>query len=425
MRARSHAPDDGRARNVLLLGDYRTSLTFARSLARAGHRVWLGRNGRIRLGPHSRCVEGVWEFPPPRPDGSFVPALERHLAQHPKIDVVIPLGDVDLAAVSARTPGGRELALPPGVELVMAPAAVVRDCLDKTAMCRVAAELSIPQAPFAVVEDLEGLHDAARRIGYPSVVKPTDQLARVNGEKALILDGAADLARRLASWPAGNRELLIQGYARGPRHNVQLLARDGELLAFVETKALRTTQADYTGYTVEGVSVTPSDELLAYTRTLLRHVGFGGLGCAQFLVDPESGAVSFLELSPRLGAAFAVCEACGVDFPRLAVEALSGALAAPTSYPAGRRVAWTYGDLQGLVRALLGRDVGPGAAAAWAAQALRSALRADVHATWSWRDPKPTLAAYLGGVPRHVRKRFGRADAPAPGAAGGVEQGTE
>jgi hypothetical protein len=64
----------------------------------------------------------------------------------------------------------------------------------------------------------------------------------------------------------------------------------------------------------------------------------------------------------------------------------------PANYPAGRRLAWSFGDLQGLVLAARQREVGAAQIGRWLYRVVRSAIRADIHTTWSWRDPRPTLA---------------------------------
>jgi predicted ATP-grasp superfamily ATP-dependent carboligase len=333
----------------------------------------------------------VWEHPGIEEKGeTFACALEAFLARRSEIDVVIPLGDRELTAL-----GHQEPALPTGVRLVMASPRTVRLCLDKPRMCQLAVQLQVPQAEFRDVSSLRELEREADRIGYPCIVKPTDQLARIFGEKAAVLRSPERLREVFVDWPTENASLFVQRWVSGARHNIHFFAHEGKLVRSVETRVLRTTRPDHTGYTVEAVSIAPSPELQQPTRQLVAHLEYSGLGCAQYLVDPEHGSACFLEINPRLGAAFAAAAAAGVDFPRLAVEwgHGSGTAAAGAAYLPGKRIAWLLGDLQGLGRAIARRQVSTREGLRWLLRALWSGVRADIHATWSWRDPLPTAVA--------------------------------
>jgi predicted ATP-grasp superfamily ATP-dependent carboligase len=205
--------------------------------------------------------------------------------------------------------------------------------------------------------------------------------------------------------------ILVQRYAAGGRYNVQLLAVEGRLVRRVQTLTLRTDRLDGTGYTVDAVTVTLPALVDEYCRRLMERLRYDGPGCAQFMIDRRTGRMSFLELNPRLGAAFAVAALCAVDFPRLAVQAALEPGAVDSfgpDYAPGKRIAWTYGDLDGIIRALDAGEIGVRGALRWLGQAAASFVTADIHTTWSWRDPAPTLVAYLqllAGVGRRVVRR--------------------
>ncbi len=304
----------------------------------------------------------------------------------------------------------------------------VETCLNKAAMCDVARRLGVPQAPHRVVSELQALYTQADDVGFPCVVKSASQLYTVLGQKAIIAHSQHELRTRFPNWPEHVESLLVQGFTVGPRYNMQLLASDGEVLARVVTKTLRTDRPDGTGYTVESITVRPDPVMDQYCRLLVRHLGYTGLGCLQFLVDDAKGTMAFLELNTRLGAAFAVAGVCGVDFPKLAAElALSGAGTNRCSraYPAGKRIAWSYGDLDGIIRARDAGEIGWPQTRRWLREMTGAFFRADIHVTWSWRDPWPTVATHtrlLMGALRHavrprrsaVARRGDREGEPAP-----------
>lgn len=393
-----------RTPTVLILGDYRYALTHARSLRRVGYRTLIGGQSYVQYGRYSRHVSAYWPHPRIQNGGErFIDALDVFLAGHPEIDAIMPMGDREVDVLAAHAPR-----FPTNVRLVMPSPEVVRVCGDKLAMCRLASELGIPQAMFALASTLNELRYQVHDIGFPCVVKPADQLHRVFGQKAVILNTDADLARAFGQFPDVSA-VLIQGFAAGKRRNVQIVARQGSIVCRFVTKTLRTDRLNDTGYTVEGITEAPRRDLDEYTNALVRKLGYEGPGCMQFLVDDWTGRVSFLELNPRLGAGFGIAAACGVNFSRMAVDVALGMELEQrdcADYPVGKRLAWTYGDLDGILHAWDKGAIGIGEGFRWFGRAAKAFVRADAHVSWSWKDPWPTLVAYtrlmLGLVRRLV-----------------------
>jgi hypothetical protein len=58
----------------------------------------------------------------------------------------------------------------------------------------------------------------------------------------------------------------------------------------------------------------------------------------------------------------------------------------------GHTYAWTFGDLAGLWYAISHGEITRAGALAELGRIARTAVLADVHVTWSWRDPVPTMA---------------------------------
>ncbi len=390
---------------VLLLGADRSQITAVRSLGKAGHPVIVGRDEHSSFAELSRYATEVWDHPPvaTEPVG-FVEAVLDLLRSRSDIRYLYPIGDLEIIRIARIVDR-----LPETVTPVMADPGIVETCHDKLRQMQLAQDLGVPVAPFALVSGLDDLAGACERIGFPCVVKPRNPMAQLFQRKALILASNDELQRSLPAWPEDHEALLVQREVTGPRHNLYFAAKDGELLAVVEMKILRNQKPDGTSNAVAGVSLPPTPELHDHVRKLAGALGFTGVGCAQFLVGGSDGATTFLEINPRLGANFACVLHCGFDLPRIALDLASGGRPAaadlPQSYPAGQRFVWTFGDLQGLRDALTAREIGPLQAARWFAASLSAAMRADVHVTWSWRDPLPTLALFARPVMNRLMGR--------------------
>lgn len=436
------------SRTILILGDYRQSITVVRSLARAGYRIVTGSSGGSFI-DHSRYTAEAWRHPPlddedagapdragdaadlasgadarPGADARFYRALGDFLRTRGDIDLVFPVGEDSLRCL-ARDAGalGRAIAVMP------APGAVTA-CLDKVQSYAHAEAAGVPLAPYRTARDLAEVAAAAAQVGYPCVIKPNDSLRPFFAHKAIVCRERADIDRHLPAWPAGNPFLIVQRYAPGHRHNCHFAAVDGHIHTYFEQRVLRTNRRDATGYGVDGISVRPSARLRAHSEALVRALAYTGVGCVQFLVDGD-GQAHFLEMNPRLDATCALPYYCGYDFPHLAVAIARRRHgqavplpAMPANYPAGRRIGWLLGDLQGLVRALGRGELPWDETLRWLARSGGTWLQADCHVIWSARDPVPGAYAYgrwLGGVAlRRARAlvRRARGAAVVRGAAG-------
>ncbi len=382
---------------ILILGNYCQTLTAIRSLARAGYHVIAERDDKRAFTQYSRYTGEVWRHPNiEKSENDFVAALQRFLTARKDVTLILPIGEVEIRCLMRNAH-----AVPASVAVVMPDAPTITACLDKVHMYEIAGELGIPHMEFHRVSNYAELQSTVGRLGYPCVIKPNDSLTPFLGLKAMILRTAADLHGMLPAWPEGNRFLILQKFARGYRHNCHFVADRGRLLAYFEQRVLRTDMQDGTGYGVHGMSYAPSAQLREYCGLLARKLDYSGAGCAQFLVDDAGGAVSFLEINPRLDATCAVPFHCGYDFPRMAVsyaEYRRGALSQPPTnispYPIGREGVSLWRDILGWHEALKRKELDRKSSRAWLKNSALTFLRGDFHLTWSWNDPLPTCYRY-------------------------------
>jgi predicted ATP-grasp superfamily ATP-dependent carboligase len=397
---RASSPRVSPRRSVLLLGNYRPTLTVARALARDGFNVVLGL-GHDPEGSaqYSRHVHEIWDHPRLTSAGQpFGAALRAFLAERPDIRIVYPVSEDMVRWIAEHAQD-----LPRELVVATPPAPVVQACLDKLYMAECALAERVPCQPFAAVRTPHQLRAAAGRLGYPVVVRSLNHLLRLGRKKAIIASSHAELAEALTVWPKGHDHLLVQKRASGERRDVYFAAQDGRALRCLEVRILRTDSLDGTGLSVDGEIIAPTPSLTEYVSRLLRRLDYTGIGCAQFLVDTTTGDISFLEINPRIAGSHRCTEIAGMDLTRFAIRLAARTVfpdrVEPFLYAPGWRYCWTYGDLGGLKNGLAAGEIGIVQAVVWLARAARSLALADVHLTFDRRDPTPSIRLLAAKVP--------------------------
>lgn len=381
---------------VLLLGNYRPCLTLARRLTPLGYKVIVTRGGGEGCSEFSRHVAECWDHPPLSDVDAFIEALGAFLRQRPDIQIVMPVWEACVEAIAAH--GSR---LPPDRVYATPRPKTVTTCLDKDRMNEIAVASQVPCAHSELVRTYDDLRARAKELAFPVVIRPKSSSVPLCGKKALILMTAQDLETWLPQWPDGHDELIVQDYVDGPRHNLYLAARNGTLIRLLAVEIVRTHLKDGTGLAVEGATYTPDATLKTYAEDMVRTLDYDGVGCLQVMVDERTGAASFLELNPRIAGNHAIAEACGLELSRLAIDLARGHGADEQLFvgPANKRFAWTYCEMRGIRKALADRDIGVGGALGWIGRAIRTGVTADIHITWSWSDPLPTLMLFAKQTP--------------------------
>ncbi len=381
-------------KSVLILGNYRPTLTVARTLRGEGFRVIVSDADHGDAGArYSRFVDEMWDHPHLDEEGgaAFQEALSAFLDQRSDITTIFPVSEEFVVWLAANAG-----ALPAQIIVVSPEPRQVDLCLDKKKMLELASRAGVECAPFAVAGTLEELYERSEKIGYPVIVRPFSHLHRLGHKKAVICANREELAAIFPAWPAGQPGLLLQRYVSGIRHNHYFIAVDGEILSLLETRITRTDHLDGTGLATEGTHVPVSEAFERDSRRLVREVGYTGIGLIQFVRDAESGEVTFLELNPRTVGSHRCAEAVGMPLTRAALELARGnadlGLDPAHRYPVGTVYAWVSGDLYGMKEAISHGEIGMAGVMTWAFQAIRSMARARIHLMFSWRDPLPALA---------------------------------
>ena len=387
---------------LLLLGNYRPAITLARELGASGYHIIVTRGGGEGLSEYSRFVGEVWDEPDPQKDaGYFIEALSQFLTDRPDITIVVPVAEafvLALAQYAGRLPKDRTYATP-SPEVVM-------HCLDKSRLSLLAQEIGVPVAPLEHVSSYDHLFRAARTIGFPLVIRPLSSLVRLNGRKVVIVENERALERNLPRWPSGHRGLIVQRRMPGQRCNHYFAAQNGRLVRVSQSIILKTDCSDGSGVATKGISTDVDSGLIRYTTALLEVLGYHGTGIAQFLVDPDTGTVCFLEINPRIAGSHAVPYAAGLELGSLAIElARPGAPSVPyVEGPADLAYTWTLGAIRGLKKGVQDGSIPVSRVPAELIMIIRDCLKSDVRMTWDWRDPLPTVMLLLAKiVPRRSK----------------------
>ena len=406
---------------VLVLGDYRQTITIVRSLARAGFRVTLGSDNPASSTALSRYVSDLWVY-----DASSAERFRDHLESHLRAerpDFVFTVGESLLRRL-IRFAGRFE----PLSTWVNPELATVARCFDKSALYELAPRLGIPTLPWRRFTGAADWRHRSREMGFPVVVKRRDSARQVDEPKARIFHAPEEFEAFLATLgEADARPMLLQKYHAGVRHNCHVACADGKLIGYFQQRVLSTDELDDTGIGTAGESVAPMADLRAHCERLTQALAYTGIGCIQFLVDEAGGTAAFLEFNARMDSTAVLPYRLGYDYPRLAVELARyrrSRRGVPPGflepYAAGKAYHWLRGDFRTWLDALRHRRVSAGLLCAWAFNMAWMSLRSH-HLTFEWRDPLPTLDMYWKQFAVPALRRLVRNARPRPAASGGVK----
>lgn len=333
-------------KKALILGNYRPSYIFARTLVERGYEVACGLDGYDIGTEVSKYVTAIWDHPPLN-EGTekFQHALNEVCDKHPEIELIVPVAENFVRAFAEE-----KLVLPANTKLVSVDAALVNFCLDKPKLLTAAKELDIPVAPFEVTTSSDDLLEKAASIGFPLVVRPLASERRLAGKKAAICHSLDELAASYELWRRDNKELLIQKYVTGKRDNIYFSAVNGVIYKYLHAKIERTDNPDGSGLAVEGAVISPNLALKDEVNRLIKSLNYSGIGCAQFLVDEEMDQHYFLEINPRLAGNHAVAEKAGLDLGNDLLNASLGQMKSTETNENEKtfRYTWVAGEIESL-----------------------------------------------------------------------------
>jgi acetyl-CoA carboxylase biotin carboxylase subunit len=253
--------------------------------------------------------------------------------------IIQAAGDMDAEAIHpgygflAENPDFASAVERAGLVFVGPPSQVIRDLGDKTSARRIMRSAGVPVIPgmLDATEDVEGLCEEARRLGYPVLVKAA---AGGGGKGMRIEESPRDMAEACVSAMSeaetafGNGALYLEKFLEDTRHiEFQILADlQGHVVHLFEREC--SIQRRHQKIVEETPSTALSDELrramgkaAVSAATASRYVN---AGTVEFLLE-HSGRFYFLEVNTRLQVEHPVTEmTTGLDLVRHQIEIAFG-----------------------------------------------------------------------------------------------------
>lgn len=250
------------------------------------------------------------------------------------VDAVFPLGRPARRAVARARPIFQDLRMTP----VVAPldgvltAADAQECLDALTHRQLA-----PVPDFARVTGADELLGGARALGYPD----RSVVVRLSGGRRIALDpdgvdrttirNAADAsiddppgepltlqaAATLVRTAEDSPRIQVTEALPGPRHAVDAVVRDGDLLAAVPQTVSRTTEGNVVRHTE------PNESLVETTAAIADELDLEYNVVARFGTDPD-GTRRLVGVVPGLDASVRLSVEAGVNTPAVALAAATG-----------------------------------------------------------------------------------------------------
>lgn len=373
---------------LILDGRQRSALAAVRSLGRRGVQVAVADSSLRTLAATSRhAARGLLCPDAARQPEAFVEWVAGTAAKL-QLQAVLPLTDLSIMLL---TPARARMG---STSLLCAPVAPYEQVSDKAELVKLAGSCGLRVPATSFVTSLEELADVLDRSNYPLVLKPARSKILLEGQvisTAVQIAGSREAALRYAGdqpW-LGSMPLLVQEFIPGHGAGVFAFFWQGHPHAWFAHRRLR-EKPPAGGVSVLSESVTPDVGLVKASEELLSRAGWNGPAMVEFRIA-SNGDPYLMEINGRLWGSVQLAIDCGVDFPWMLYSAhVRGTVPPATTYPAGRRLRWTLGDLDNLLIQLRG-STGTGR---WSA--MRGFLGSffDSHARSEilrWSDPAPAL----------------------------------
>jgi hypothetical protein len=295
------------------------------------------RPDHLGLGHYCTQIQGP---APHSPD--YVPFVRQQIGLT-RPDVVIPLCEPIMELLWDLNPPLEAPIYPPMTEQLRS---ILR---DRRRFYQRATAMGIPVPPWMPIAKPSDLEEAARRFGYPLVLRGTRGLA---GSQVRVVRFAQEAPAALDQL---NKESpgqpFAQAFIRGPRHLVGGFFSRGETIRVFAQETIDQYPA-VTGPSIR-VRACADTTLIGSARALIADLGWSGMACVEFIRD-ESGRFVLMEMNPRPWAALEVAERRGADICRAFAESLTGKPVGPQQ---GYRVGGSDIVLEGFV---LARSPGTG-----------------------------------------------------------------
>ena len=394
---------------LVLDGNQNQAVASVRSLANAGHIVWVGESASWSKAGLSRFCRGSFQYPAPQEHAdAFVKKIADLVRQEPGT-LILPMTELTTLPISTY----RDLLISAGARLVLPDHADLLRAFDKDATTQLAASLGIAVPKTLLMSSLKQARDLARSTCYPVVLKP-------RASEELTRDGKVRTAGRPRY--AGNPEqfeaaygdisgrgsaVLLQEFIAGEGMGYFALLNHGDLRAEFAHQRIRDVYPTGSGSALRK-SVPPDPDMRRSSLAMLRALRWHGVAMVEFRKKGSEPPV-FIEVNGRFWHSLPLACYAGADFPAmLARMAEDGDIAPSSSYRIGIRCRWLLGDARHLLEVWRGAPAGFPGRYPGRLHTLLSVLMpvpGTYHDLFQLRDPLPELGDWISFVQRIVRKQ--------------------
>lgn len=353
----SPARQNGTPRVLVTDGEQRCALAACRALAEAGYEVGAASARQPAAAKWSRYCSHAIGVPDPRRDPARFAERLRSELERRRYDVVLPAGDASLLALSAH----RAL-LEPLVRLGLPEHEVVEACFDKELLHRRAQETGFaPPVTTRCVTFGEG-RSAARRLGYPVIVKPLRSFCAARGSERKPVVAGDDVALAAAAERLGSPFLVQEFLGEASIVSCAGVAIEGRLRGFVTSRYER-VWPHARGSVTCSETFTPPALLHARIERLVASLGWSGIFEIE-LIERRGGPPAVIDFNTRVYGSLALAVRAGSNLPAIWCGYLLHQQLIDGEPAAGLRYRWEDGELLSLLRALVHREMGTAAAIA-------------------------------------------------------------
>lgn len=323
-------------------GHLRSVLAACRSLRRAGYSVAAAASEHPAATHWSRFCGKRLSITDPKGDpASFVEQL-RAVVSGDEYEVLIPGTDASLLAISRH----RER-LQPLVRLGLPSPEVVERSLSRIALLDAAEKAELPAPETAVCTHEEAALAAARRFGYPVILKPSRTIFEQDGRwiqrGSAVVEHEDTLVRLLAELES---PWLVQRREPGTLISFGGVMAEDRLLACAVSRYSRTWPPD-AGNVGFSETIPADPELRHRVRDLVASLGWQGVFELE-LVEPRDGTALAIDFNPRVYGSLALADRAGAPLPAIWCEWLQGRESEVVAARPGYRYRWEDAELRHL-----------------------------------------------------------------------------